>query len=143
MAGLAYRRLGEHLPLPTPLSPDVLDRLAAALPTAQTVAARHAADQLAESLAAALRGYLGLPFWQTDDPAADPLPLIEQAIAAKQDLVITYHGAGREQAVVRRVTPYWLERRDGVPYLIAYCHLRGAERVFRVDRITECRPVTG
>ena len=139
MAGLTYQRLGEHLPLPMPVAYDTLDRLAAHLTPAQQNAARHAADQLTESLAATLAGYLGLPFWQSDSPAAEPLPLIEQAIAAKQDLVITYHGAGREQAVVRRVTPYWIERRNAVPYLIAYCHLREAERVFRVDRITDCQ----
>jgi hypothetical protein len=143
LAGLVYVGLGEHLALPAPLSPVVFDTLAGQLSAAQQQAARHLAQQALEAVAATLRGYLGLPAWQMPGDQADVLPLIEQALAARQDLLLTYFGAGREQPVVRRVTPYWLERRGGVPYLIAYCHLREAERVFRVDRITECRPVTG
>jgi|GEM_PF-1307449 len=138
-AGLVYRGLGEHLSLAAPLSAAVLDDLAAGLDARQREAAAHAAQQALEDLDATLRGYLGLPAWQADREPADALPLIEQALARKRDLLLTYWGAGREQAVVRRVTPYWVERRQAVAYLVGYCHLREAERIFRIDRIVECR----
>ena len=35
----------------------------------------------------------------------------------------------------RTVDPLRLEERRGVRYLVAYCHLRHAERLFRLDRI--------
>ncbi|MFC1975318.1 WYL domain-containing protein [Chloroflexota bacterium] len=35
----------------------------------------------------------------------------------------------------RQVEPYRLEWRSDTPYLVGFCHLAQAERVFRVDRI--------
>jgi predicted DNA-binding transcriptional regulator YafY len=139
LAGLVYRGLGEHVPLALPLAAAALDDLTAVLPAAQCEAAQHAAQQVLESVTATLRGYLGLPAWQGERAVAETLACIEQAVAGKQDLRLTYWGAGREQAVVRRVTPYWVERRKAVAYLVGYCHLREAERVFRVDRIVDCQ----
>ncbi len=139
MAGLVYRGLAEHIALPAPLSAAVLDDLAAQLDTQQQAAAHFLAQQTLEALAATLAGYLGLPAWQAHESENDPWAQIEHALAHKQDLRLTYWGAGREQAVVRRVTPYWIERRNAVPYLVGYCHLREAERTFRIDRITECQ----
>jgi len=138
-AALVYRGLGEHISLPAPLPADMVDGLARQLDARQRQAAEYAAAQALEALSATLRGYLDLPAWQADRSDAQTLPLIEQAIAQKQDLRITYWAAGREEPVVRRVTPYWIERRQIVPYLIAYCHLREAERVFRIDRIADCQ----
>jgi hypothetical protein len=141
-AGLVYRGLAEHLALPVPLSAAILDDLAAQLDVHQQAAAQYAAQQALAALTATLRGYLGLPAWQAAQQSHDdPLPLVEQALARQQDLRLTYWGAGREQAVVRRVTPYWVERRQAVAYLVGYCHLREAERVFRLDRIVECQLV--
>ena len=139
MAGLVYRGLGAHVPLRVPLSADVMDGVAEQLTRAQREAAEHAAGQVLDQVKAALQGYLGLPAGPARARIGDVVPVIEAALAGGQDLVLTYWGAGREQAVVRRVTPYWVERRGEVPYLVAYCHLRDAERVFRVDRIVECR----
>lgn len=142
MAGLVYKGLGEHVPLPVPLSAETMDVLAQQLTPAQREAAEHTAQQVLDQVRAALRGYLGLPLWQQDRTNPEKvLPAIESALDNEQDLLLTYWGAGREQTIDRRVTPYWIERRSGTPYLIAYCHLRDAERVFRVDRIVECHVV--
>lgn len=141
LAGLVYRGLGEHIALAAPLAADLLDDLAGQLDAQQQAAARHAAQQTLEALAATLRGYLGFPAWQADHQTGDLLPVIEHALAHQQDLLLTYWGAAREQPTVRRVTPYWIERRQAVPYLIGYCHLREAERVFRLDRIADCQPL--
>ncbi len=71
------------------------------------------------------------------------LALIEQSIAAHTPLVMRYYTAGRDAQTDRVVEPLRLEWRGAayapgdVPYLIAYCRLRQAERVFRVDRIVE------
>ncbi len=70
------------------------------------------------------------------------LPLIEQSIAANTPLAITYYTAGRDTQTDRIVDPLRLEWRGETPYLIAYCHLRQAERVFRVDRIAAITPVS-
>ncbi|HHS97657.1 MAG TPA: WYL domain-containing protein, partial [Chloroflexi bacterium] len=54
---------------------------------------------------------------------------------AGETVEIEYYTAGRGHVTRRRVDPLRLEWRGEVVYLIAYCHLRGDRRVFRVDRI--------
>ena len=141
LAGLVYKGLGAHIPLPAALSGDLVAELASHLPAAHREAAEVLARQVLEAVAGSLQGYLLLPTWQED--RVDPrtiLPIIERALANGKDLQLTYWAAGREQVLERWVTPYWLEQRGNTSYLIAYCHLREAERVFRVDRIVTCRP---
>lgn len=137
-AALVYQGLAEHVPLPVPLPAEPMDALAGRLTPAQRAAAAFYAGRVLADLEAALRGYLALPAWVSAEEAADVLPTLEAALAAQTDVVITYAGAGREATLVRRVTPYWLEERNGVYYLVAYCHLRHEERVFRIDRILNC-----
>ncbi len=140
LAGQVYQGLGEHIALPFPLPAALLDDLAAALTLEQQEAADFWAGQVADALTSALAGYLGHPAWLDDAPAFEALPAIEAALAAGHDLILTYHSPAREQKLVRRVTPYWLEQRQDTYYLIAYCHLRNDERVFRLDRILACHP---
>jgi hypothetical protein len=134
-AALVYQGLAEHVSLPVPLPTEPLDELAGHLTPAQRAAAAFYAAKVLAELEAALRGYLALPAWTCPATGEAVLPALEAALAAKADVVITYAGAGRETTLVRRVTPYWLEARNGVYYLVAYCHLRHEERVFRLDRI--------
>jgi predicted DNA-binding transcriptional regulator YafY len=51
-----------------------------------------------------------------------------------------YYSHGRGQFTKRRITPISLEAET---YLHAYCHLRREERVFRLTRIADLRPVGG
>ena len=51
-----------------------------------------------------------------------------------------YYSRGRGELTHRRVTPISLEAET---YLHGYCHLRRDERVFRISRIADLRPVGG
>ena len=69
-------------------------------------------------------------------PVAPLIPILEEAIARGATIEIEYHPLDRP-VTVRRVDPLRLEQRGrlGTDYLIAFCHLRGEERTFRLDRI--------
>lgn len=141
-AAEVYTRLGAHARLPLSIPTATVQTLAEQLAPAQQEAAEQAARHVLEQLEAALQGYLALPAWHFAREVERTVPFLEAAVAERDDLVITYQGAVREQVTVRRVTPYWLETRHQVLYLNAYCHLRQAERIFRVDRIIKCQTVT-
>jgi hypothetical protein len=69
------------------------------------------------------------------EPTGPLLKALETAIQERATVEIEYYTAGRAHRTTRRVDPLRLEWRGDVAYLIAYCHLRRDERVFRVDRI--------
>lgn len=100
----------------------------------QQATAESAARRLLDQLETVVNGYLRLPAFHL--PAnPNPEPTIRAALAAGQDLELRYRAPNADQATTRTVTPYWIEERHGLPYLIAWCHYRQAERVFRLDRI--------
>lgn len=66
--------------------------------------------------------------------------MIRWALANGEDLEMDYYSHGRGQFTKRRITPISLEAET---YLHAYCHLRREERVFRLTRIADLRPVGG
>jgi predicted DNA-binding transcriptional regulator YafY len=109
-----------------------------------TDAERDAVDRQVERLLAALRR-------ATPGPAEDHLPVptgetltaLEQAIAEDATVEIRYYTAGRDHVTQRHVDPLRLEWRGDVAYVIAYCHLRQAQRVFRVERIEALTPLKG
>ena len=71
---------------------------------------------------------------------ADPAPalgLVRQALDETRRIWIRYYTASRDQVTERTVDPLRLLVTDGHAYLEAYCHLAGAIRHFRVDRIEE------
>lgn len=74
------------------------------------------------------------------DPRAGHTGLARWAIAAGQDLELDYYSRNRGELTHRRVTPISLEAET---YLHAYCHLRHDERVFRMSRVAELKPVGG
>ena len=67
------------------------------------------------------------------------LRLVERAVAGDRRLRMRYQPIGETKAVARDVDPYALYLQGGVWYLLAYCHLRQAPRVFRVSRIADLR----
>jgi len=69
------------------------------------------------------------------EPTGPLLKVLEAAIQEHTTVEIEYYTAGRAHRSTRRVEPLRLEWRGDVAYLVAYCHLRGDQRVFRVDRI--------
>lgn len=74
------------------------------------------------------------------DPKASQNDLIRWAIGGHHDLDMDYYSRGRGEVTHRRITPISLEAET---YLHAYCHLRRDERVFRLSRIGDLRPVGG
>jgi DNA polymerase-3 subunit epsilon len=69
----------------------------------------------------------------------DPVPPeLEEALRTGQAILIEYLSAQGE-LTHRWVLPLRLDERYGMRYLVAYCHLRQAERSFRVDRILGVR----
>lgn len=87
------------------------------------------------------------PDWKTEpldastiDPHGGHAELVQYAIATGQDLELDYYSRNRGELTHRRITPISIEAET---YIHAYCHLRRDERVFRISRIAELRPVGG
>ena len=101
-----------------------------------TDAERDAVDRRVKTLLDALRQATPSPIEDhLPAPTGEILAVLEQAIAESASVELRYYTAGRDHVTERRVDPLRLEWRGEVAYLIAYCHLRQAQRVFRVDRI--------
>ncbi len=62
---------------------------------------------------------------------------LRRAIRERRRVQMTYRGRNQAEASQRALDPYALVYRWGWWYVIGHCHLRGAVRSFRVDRITE------
>jgi len=65
-------------------------------------------------------------------------PELEKALQTGEAILIEYLSA-RGEISRRWVLPLRLDERSGIRYLVAYCHLRQAERSFRIDRILGVR----
>lgn len=74
-----------------------------------------------------------------DAVIVEPIPPeLEDAINRGRPVQLRYrsrHGNISD----RRIDPIRIDERSGLRYLVAYCHLRQAERSFRLDRILEIR----
>ncbi len=64
-----------------------------------------------------------------DVPLSAEVATLFSAVADRQSVSFAYNG------VVRQVDPYRLSYRDGHWYVAGFDHSRGAERLFRVDRL--------
>lgn len=77
--------------------------------------------------------------WVRREPVEIPLPIeLEEALRTQRRLFLRYvdeFGSLSE----RWVSPREVTARRDYLYLRAYCHLRGAERHFRLDRVLEMR----
>ena len=60
------------------------------------------------------------------------ISMIERAIAEKRDLEMRYYTGTRGEFSTRRITPVELSAEK---YMIAYCHVRKENRLFRLSRI--------
>ncbi len=141
LAGQVYARLGEFIRLPVRPPHTLLSELVSNLSPQQLAAAEALAEETIEQLKQALDGWAPYPTHQAHSSPEETLPLIERAIEEGDGLEMEYWTEGRGEMTVRVVEPYRLEWRGEVPYLIAYCHRRHDERVFRLDRIRSLRPV--
>ncbi|MEZ4673336.1 MAG: WYL domain-containing protein [Caldilineaceae bacterium] len=137
-----YQGLGKQIPLPMTPPRAARQAIRQQLTQQQQAAAEAAANNTLERLQAALNGYLQIPAWSM--PAtADAAPVIQAALDQGHDIEIRYWGPGDGHVTTRTVTPYWIEARHDISYLIGWCHLRQQERTFRIDRIEAVRVVAG
>ena len=63
-------------------------------------------------------------------------PEIQEALSGNKAVVITYVDAKGDETT-RMITPLRVQAAHQLVYLVAFCHLRQAERSFRLDRIIE------
>ena len=70
-------------------------------------------------------------------PAAEHLAAIQRALTERRGLHLRYYSMSRDETTTRRVDPYHLTLHGGGFYLVAYCHLREAVRIFAVERMRE------
>lgn len=67
--------------------------------------------------------------------SAAVLARLQSAVAARARVELDYYSHGRDQRARRQVDPLRVFADQGAWYLVGFDHLRGDERVFRVDRI--------
>lgn len=83
----------------------------------------------------------GGPIYMSPPAASDlPQPLAE-AIDCGKRLHIRYRSGATE--TTREISPLYAAERSGQRYLTAYCHLRQAQRTFRLDRILSAELIDG
>jgi DNA polymerase-3 subunit epsilon len=75
----------------------------------------------------------GEPIYTPPPPRVFLPSLIANALANSRQLRILYLGKSGETE--RVISPYYATQHQGVPYLIAFCHLAREQRTFRLDRI--------
>lgn len=68
-------------------------------------------------------------------PVADFVPRLQTALVERRMARIRYHSFHRDEESDRTVDPYHLTYFNGGLYLVAYCHLRRAMRIFAVERV--------
>lgn len=74
------------------------------------------------------------------DAQVEVVDEIRHAIDDRVRLVIRYYSYGRDQLTEREIDPLRLFNENGNWYLDAWCHMAGASRMFRVDRISHAEP---
>lgn len=60
---------------------------------------------------------------------------MSEAIKQHRQLNIVY--LGQPERTIRTITPLYPTQYEGVTYLVAFCHLRQAQRTFRLDQIEQ------
>jgi proteasome accessory factor C len=63
------------------------------------------------------------------------LQVLRSAVRDQRRVHLDYYSYGRDTRTERDVDPYLVHAEDGSLYLLGHCHLAGAERRFRIDRI--------
>ena len=100
-----------------------LQKIVAAMPERALSEARSTADKVR------------LLVQPAPDPDAEIAEIIWRAVRDNQALRIRYTDVGGLETE-RRIEPQYVVVGTDGPYLTAWCHLRGDDRVFRMDRIT-------
>jgi proteasome accessory factor C len=71
----------------------------------------------------------------------DVLSTLREAVRERHRVRLDYYSYSRDERTVREVDPRRLFAADGAWYVAGFCHLAGAARLFRVDRISAIEPL--
>ena len=74
------------------------------------------------------------------EPMSPHLTALREAIREQRTVHMVYASAAGPAATERDFDPYALVHRTGWWYAVGHCHLRGAMRTFRVDRVVRLEP---
>jgi len=150
MAGEGYRLVpGYHLP-PVALTVDEAVQLLLGVDLAlglgteeQKEVSRSAAakveavlDPETRSEVDRLRDRIRVSHWNRREPSPW-LPIIQQAVANDQVVMLRYHSYSPDRVTERKVEPYHLIFYSDDWHLVAYCRLREDMRDFRASRIRD------
>lgn len=69
-------------------------------------------------------------------PAGLIVMMLSSAVQSGERVLLHYRSS-RGEETVRAFDPYGIAQHRGYWYTIGYCHLRGGQRLFRLDRITQ------
>ena len=95
-------------------------------------------DEQRHEVAWARRTLLATDMHRADwTPLAPSLEKLRRATRERRRVTMVYRGRSQPESLQRDLDPYALVHRWGWWYVIGHCHLRGAVRTFRVDRIVE------
>ena len=96
-------------------------------------------EEEAGSLGAKVDGILGrrAPEIGRTSSARGKMSVLEQALAESRSVRISWYNRAEDAITERTVDPLAIVDIEGLWYLVGYCHLRGAQRAFRTDRIRE------
>jgi len=70
---------------------------------------------------------------------AEPLRVLQAAAADHHQVEIDYYSYGRDEHTTRVIDPQLVYSASGQWYVAGFCHLAGADRLFRVDRVATAR----
>lgn len=123
----------DGLDIPTSAPPGLLAKLTEDLPVVLRAAAARNAKAILEE-------HMPRSTWLHEEeippvPEIYTINRIEEAIQKQQVIDILYQKAAQYHPEYRRVSPLSIEQRNLRFYLIAYCHIRKANRTFRLDRL--------
>lgn len=80
---------------------------------------------------------------RVESSALSPIMVdLRKAIHDQHQVSVLYQSAAADKETKRKIDPYALVFRAGLWYLVGYCHLRGAPRTFRLDRIQKLTLLT-
>jgi proteasome accessory factor C len=102
-------------------------------------ALRSALDKLADRLGREALGELRAEIGEAGVPG--PLEAMRRAVGERERVEIDYYSGSRDEATTRRIDPEHAFSALGNWYVVAWDHRSDDERLFRVDRIREVRPV--
>ena len=136
--GRVFIQYADYFSRPLRLTPSEGLSLMAAATTLLATPGTDPAGPLARGLAklsTAIGGSADSIDVDLGEVSAETLGILRESAARRHQVRIDYYAFGRDDRTTRVVEPAGVFSTGGQWYLSAYCHLAGAERVFRIDRI--------